>query len=121
MVVPFYYIWTAKQKIMKKDSTGNAGKKNRGWKIFRNILLTIVGIWAVILIVLQIALTPGVLTAAVNKAASRMVDGDVSFGKVRASVFRHFPYVSVTFDSLAVTYPSDRFEKYGAGKDHATR
>ena len=121
MVVPFYYIWTAKQKIMKKDSTGNAGKKNRGWKIFRNILLTIVGIWAVILIVLQIALTPGVLTAAVNKAASRMVDGDVSFGKVRASVFRHFPYVSVTFDSLAVTYPSDRFEKYGAGKDWYTR
>ena len=106
---------------MKKDSTGNAGKKNRGWKIFRNILLTIVGIWAVILIVLQIALTPGVLTAAVNKAASRMVDGDVSFGKVRASVFRHFPYVSVTFDSLAVTYPSDRFEKYGAGKDWYTR
>ena len=107
-------------KDMEKNSAGTA-KRKRGWKIFRNILLTVAGIWAVILIALQIALTPEVLTGAVNKAASQMVDGDVSFGKVRASVFRHFPYVSVTFDSLAVTYPSDRFEAYGAGQDWYTR
>lgn len=105
---------------MERNSAGQP-KKNRGWKIFRNILLTVVCIWLVILAILQIALTPGVLTSAANKVAAQMVDGDVAFRKVSASVFRHFPYVSVTFDSLSVTYPTDRFEAYGAGKDWYTR
>lgn len=104
---------------MKRNSF-SSGDRKRGWKIFRNIILAVAGIWAIILIVLQIALTPGVLTGMANRAASRMVDGNVSFGKVRASVFRHFPYLSVTFDSLAVTYPADRFEAYGAGQDWYT-
>ena len=95
-------------------------KKSGKWKILWTVLLAIAGIWAVILIVLQIALTPGVLTGAANRIAAQMVDGDVSFGKVRASVFRNFPYVTVTFDSLSVTYPAGRFEKYGAGKDWYT-
>ena len=67
-------------------------KKSGKWKILWTVLLAIAGIWAVILIVLQIALTPGVLTGAANRIAAQMVDGDVSFGKVRASVFRNFPY-----------------------------
>ena len=104
---------------MKKSSGGNR-KKCRAWKITRNILLGIIGLWAVILIILQIVLTPGVLTNLANNFAAGMVDGNVTFGKVRASVFRHFPYLDVTFDSLSVTYPSDRFEAYGAGKDWYT-
>ena len=104
---------------MKKSSGGNR-KKCRAWKITRNILLGVIGLWAVILIILQIVLTPGVLTNLANNFAAGMVDGNVTFGKVRASVFKHFPYLDVTFDSLAVTYPSDRFEAYGAGKDWYT-
>ena len=104
---------------MKKSSGGNR-KKCRAWKITRNILLGVIGLWAVILIILQIVLTPGVLTNLANNFAAGMVDGNVTFGKVRASVFRHFPYLDVTFDSLSVTYPSDRFEAYGAGKDWYT-
>lgn len=96
-------------------------KKSRVWKIVGKILLCAVGIWAVLLIVMQILLTPAVLTRLADNVASGMVDGDVSFGRVKASVFRHFPYLSVTFDSLSVTYPSDRFEAYGAGKDWYTR
>ena len=87
---------------MKKSSGGNR-KKRRAWKITRNILLGIIGLWAVILIILQIVLTPGVLTNLANNFAAGMVDGNVTFGKVRASVFRHFPYLDVTFDSLSVT------------------
>ena len=104
---------------MKKSSGGNR-KKCRAWKITRNILLGVIGLWAVILIILQIVLTPGVLTNLANNFAAGMVDGNVTFGKVRASIFRHFPYLDVTFDSLSVTYPSDRFEAYGAGKDWYT-
>ena len=99
----------------------NSAKRFRGWKIFRNVVLSVLGVWIVLLVVLQIVLTPGVLTGLADRFASVMVDGEVSFGKVRASVFRHFPYLTVTFDSLSVTYPSDRFEAYGAGRDWYTR
>ena len=105
---------------MDRKSDGTA-RKNRAWKICRNVLLGIIGFWAVCLIVIQVVLTPGVLTGLVNDFASGMVDGKVSFGKVKASVFRNFPYLNVTFDSLSVTYPSSRFEAYGAGKDWYTR
>ena len=70
---------------------------------------------------LQIALTPKVLTNLANGYAAEFIDGNVSFGKVEASVFRNFPFLNVTFDSLSVTYPAESFEKYGAGKDWYTR
>ncbi len=96
-------------------------KKKRAWKTAGICLLGVIGLWAAVLAVLQIALSPGVLTGLANKYAPQFIDGDVSFGKVKASVFRSFPYLNVTFDSLSVTYPSDRFEKFGAGKDWYTR
>lgn len=101
---------------MKK---GKSAKKL--WKTIVICLSGIVGLWAVILVALQIALTPGVLTGLANKYAASFVDGDVSFGKVNASVIRSFPYLNVTFDSLSVTYPSERFEKYGAGDNWYSR
>ena len=61
---------------MKKSSGGNR-KKCRAWKITRNILLGVIGLWAVILIILQIVLTPGVLTNLANNFAAGMVDGNV--------------------------------------------
>ena len=96
-------------------------KKKRAWKTAGICLFGVIGLWAAVLAVLQIALSPGVLTGLANKYAPQFIDGDVSFGKVKASVFRSFPYLNVTFDSLSVTYPSDRFEKFGAGKDWYTR
>ena len=104
-----------------ENSGRNGGRKSRIRKIAGWTILAIFAVWAVVLAVIQIALTPAVLTNVANSYASQLVDGNISFGKVRASVFRHFPYLNVTFDSLAVTYPSDRFEEYGAGKDWYTR
>ena len=108
---------------MEKTEIGQKSprKTRKGLKIAGRILLAFITIWAILLIVLQIVMTPAVLTRTANNIASRMVDGNVSFGSVKASMFKNFPYLNVSFDSLSVTYPSDRFEQFGAGDDWYTR
>ena len=83
-------------------------RKKRGRTLLK-VLAWIAGIWAVILIIIQIALSSAVLTRLANNFAENYVDGDVSFGKVKLSVFKSFPNVNVSFDTVSVTYPSDRF------------
>ena len=71
--------------------SGKKRKMKTAWKV----LLWIAGIWAVLLIVIQIALSPAVLTRLANKYANKYIDGDVSFGEVKMSVFKSFPYLNV--------------------------
>lgn len=85
-----------------------AAKKRKG-RILLKTLAWIAGIWIAVLIVIQIALSPAVLTRLVSGFASDYIDGDVSFGKVSLSIFRHFPNVSISMDTVSVTYPSERF------------
>lgn len=85
-----------------------SGKK-RKMKTVWKVLLWIAGIWAVLLVILQVALSPAALTKIANSLANEYIDGDVSFGKVKLSVFRSFPYLNVGFSDFSVTYPSDRF------------
>lgn len=80
------------------------------WKV----LLWVAGVWAVILIAVQVALSPSVLTRLANRFANEYVDADVSFGEVRLSVFRSFPYLNIGFTDFSLTYPSDR---YAAAED----
>lgn len=77
-------------------------------KILRTVLW-ISGIWAAILIFLQVVLSPAVLTGIVRKYSSEYIDGDLSFSKVRLAMFRHFPNIGITIEDCALTYPSDRF------------
>ena len=108
------------KKPLTMEKERPSGKK-RAWKIAKICIFSIAGLWAAILIVLQIVLSPGFLTNLANKYAAEFIDADISFRKVNASVFRNFPFLNVTFDSLSVTYPADKFEAYGAGKDWYTR
>ena len=82
--------------------------KRRTWL---KVLTWIAAVWAVILIIIQIALSPAVLTRLANGFAADYIDGNVSFGKVSLSVFRNFPNLNVSFDSVSVTYPSGKFRK----------
>ena len=77
-----------------------------GWKV----LLWLVGVWAVQLAAVQLALSPSVLTRLANRYAAEYVNADVSFGEVRLSVLRSFPYLNIGFSDFTLTYPSDRFE-----------
>lgn len=73
------------------------------------VLLWVIGIWAVLLIIIQIALSPSVLTRIANRLTAEYVDGNVSFGEVRLSVFKSFPYLNIGFSDVSVTYPAGRF------------
>lgn len=75
-------------------------------KIFAWVAGVIVGL----LVVAQIVLSPAVATRLVNKFAPRLLDADLSFGKVGISVFRSFPNLSLSLDDAVLTYPAERFE-----------
>lgn len=68
--------------------------------------------WALVVIVLQVALNSNVLTRVADKLASEYVDGDVTFSGIKASMFRSFPNLNVTVDDFSITYPHDRFASF---------
>lgn len=89
---------------------GKDGKCRKRLKTVGKVLLWFVGIWAVLLIIIQIVLSPSVLTRLANRFTAEYIDGNVSFGKVRLSVFRSFPYLNIGFSDVSVTYPSGKFK-----------
>ena len=80
----------------------------------RNILARIIlwssVVWAVILLIIEILLSTSLLTTSVNRIAARHIDGEISFGRVSASMLKNFPSMTVTLEDLSITYPSDRFD-----------
>ena len=85
---------------------------SRAGKIVRNVLLGLVGGLALLLVIVQIALSDKVLTRIVNRIAAQFVEGTVRFDRVHASVLKSFPYLNVTASGLEVTYPHDKFAAY---------
>ena len=71
----------------------------------------IAGIWVGILIALEIFLASSAVTNIVNKVASEYIDGELTFGKVRLSMFQHFPSASISLENFSITYPADRFDQ----------
>ena len=84
----------------------------KGKRILRGVLIGLAGLLVLLFAVVQIALNSRVLTRAVNRIAAEFVDGNVSFSKVHASVFRSFPHLNVTLDDCILTYPHERFARY---------
>lgn len=89
---------------MENKTTGKASR------IIVKTIAWIVGIWAGILIVLELALCSPVLTKVVNSYASEYVDGNLTFGKASFSVFKRFPAAVLTLENVSVTYPSERYD-----------
>lgn len=81
-------------------------------KILRNILIGIAGFFVLLLLAVQLVLSPRFLTKIINKYAADYVDGTIRVDKVSASVFRSFPFLNLRADGLAVTYPHDKFSEY---------
>lgn len=86
--------------------------RRRMWRWMKPVLWGLLGIWAVVVIVLQIVLNSNVLTRVINEVAKEYVDGDVAFSGVKASMFRSFPNLNVTIDNFSMTYPHDRFAAF---------
>lgn len=89
-------------------------KDNRILRRLFKAIAWVAGIWLCILVILQTALSPSVLTRTVNKFAAEYVDGTLTFGKVRLAMFRHFPNVGISMEDCSLTYPAERFDSLEA-------
>ena len=81
--------------------------KSRLGNIFRKVsklLLWLAGVWSVAIIALQIVLSTELPTRLINKYAGEFFDGEIHFENVSASMFRHFPGLSLSFEDLTVSY-----------------
>ncbi len=68
------------------------------------------GIWAAVLVILQIVLSSGALNSIINRFATEYIDGDLKFESVKVNMFRHFPHVGIVMENGSLTYPADRFD-----------
>lgn len=75
------------------------------------VVAWVAGIWIGCTLILEILLSTSMVTGIVNSYAARYIDGNISFGKVSASIFRNFPAVTLTLEDFNITYPSDRFDE----------
>ena len=91
------------------DDKEKAGNKTRRRWIGRAVL-AIMTFWIGSVIILEILLSTPMVTNTVNRIAGRYIDGEISFGKVSASLLKNFPSVTLSFEDFCITYPSDRFD-----------
>ena len=69
------------------------------------ILLWIAGIWAALIILIEIVLSSSFMTETVQRIATEHIDGDLDFERISLSMFRKFPDATLTLDDFSLTYP----------------
>ena len=79
-------------------------------KVCAKVVLWFAGIWIALFAILELALSPSVMTRLVNKYANEFVDGELKFSKASISMFRRFPNVVLSLEDFSITYPADRFD-----------
>ena len=89
-----------------------ASEKTKWKKWLGPVLGVFAGLWAVVIIVLQIVLSPDFLTKTANRLAAQYIDGEISFGRISASMFSSFPYLNVTAEDFSIVYPHGRYAAY---------
>ena len=94
----------------KKDSTNGRKKGSRKGRKALKTVVALAGIWAAVLTVLQITLSPAVLTKIVEKFANEYIEADIDFESIGVSMFRNFPDIRLEMENCALTYPHDKFE-----------
>ena len=83
---------------------------DRFWKYAIRTLLGIAGALALLLIVLQILLTPRIIQRTVDRYYPRFIDGKLEFSEARVSLFRHFPNISLSLDDASLTYAAEKYD-----------
>ena len=79
-------------------------------KSARRILIGIMAFWIGSIALTEVLLSTPMVTDVVNRIASQYIDGNISFGKVSASLLKNFPALTLNLEDLCITYPSDRFD-----------
>ena len=110
---------TASPETAEIRTEGKRKRRFRGLKIALGILL---GLWLLVMLVLQLVLTDSFLTKTVNRFAADYVDGELKFGKISASAFRSFPNLNLEIEDALLIYPHDKFAAYDStGFPHPLR
>lgn len=79
--------------------------------ILGKVIAGLLGAWIALLLLLEVCLSPTVMSKIVRKVASEYVDGTLEFTKARASIFKRFPSLYVDIEDFCLTYPADRFDQ----------
>ena len=85
-------------------------RRRKGTKRVLKTAAAVALLWAALLIALQIALSPAVLTGIVEKFAAEYIEADIDFESISLSMFRNFPDIRLEMDNCSLTYPHDKFE-----------
>jgi len=75
-------------------------------------LMWIAGILVCLLLLVQILLSPAVLTPVIDRFAEYWLDCDVSFDRVGINMFRTFPNITLKVDDCLVKYDAQRYGSY---------
>lgn len=78
--------------------------------VLKTLLLVSIGVWTVVVVVLQVILTPDALKRIATGFANEYVDGTVSFSSIEASMFKNFPNLNVSIEDFSITYPKGMFQ-----------
>lgn len=90
----------------------NKSLKSKWFRWLKITVATVVGIWAALLVVLQLLLNSSFLTRMAEKYIPEYVDADVHIGKISASMLKSFPNLQLDVEDVVVTYPHDRYARY---------
>ena len=74
------------------------------------IVAWVIGIFAVLILAVQLVLSSSILTELINKYGDQFIDGDISFGKAQVSLLKRFPKVTMTLEDFSITYPAERYD-----------
>ena len=81
----------------------------KGLKIVGGVLAGLVVLLLLVAGTIHAVLNTGLLNRLVDRFAADYVQGDITFSRVRGSVFRSFPYFNIAIDDFALTYPHERY------------
>lgn len=81
-------------------------------KALKIFLLSLAGLFVLVMAAVHIVLSPKVLTRIVSKIAVEYVDGNAEIGSIKASIVKNFPNLRLDINDVAVTYPHDKYSQY---------
>lgn len=93
-----------------KEAEDKGFKGKAAVRAIVRISMILVCLWLVVLIAIQIVLSPKMVDRLIDKYASEYIDGQIHIGRASMSVFRHFPNIGMTLEDFDITYPSDRYD-----------
>lgn len=79
---------------------------NRLLRTLFKVILWIAGIWAVLIITIELVMSSSFMTKTVERIATEYIEGEVRFGNISLSMFRRFPSATITLEDFSLTEQS---------------